>query len=302
MSPLACLVAYLTVVFAGAALLAPPFYWLAQAMAQQFAPFHWLAEHPFHRYVNRCLLGLALLGLYPFLRGVNLHAWTKLGLTWPIQWQRMGTTSALGIASVAVLALPSMALGTRQLTHHRGLADFGLILAEAALSGMAVGVLEETLFRGALFGALRKACRWPAAWGLSGLLYALVHFLQKPPAPLKIYWFSGFTTLAAMLTGLAQWSSVLPELLNLMIIGLLLALAYQRTGNLYFSIGLHAGWVFALRTYLLLTEYHAGTTLRAWTGYELADGWLAFLALLGALALVWRFAWKQHATASPPAV
>jgi membrane protease YdiL (CAAX protease family) len=70
--------------------------------------------------------------------------------------------------------------------------------------------------------------------------------------------------------------------------GILLGLAYQRTGNLYFSIGIHAGWIFCLKLYGTLTADlpHAGSWF--WGTGKLIDGWLAFLVLVAAL-LVFKF-------------
>ena len=52
-----------------------------------------------------------------------------------------------------------------------------------------------------------------------------------------------------MLAGFADFHALVPGFFSLTLAGILLGLAYQRTGNLYFSIGLHAGWIFWLKTY-----------------------------------------------------
>ena len=62
-------------------------------------------------------------------------------------------------------------------------------------------------------------------------------------------WNSGLILLPRMLGGFADFHALVPGFFNLTLAGVLLGLAYQRTGNLYFSIGLHAGWIFWLKTY-----------------------------------------------------
>src|SRR6185295_13366099 len=62
---------YLLAVFIGGALLAPGLYFLAQSFAE---PFSHLANSPFHRFVNRSLLGVALLGLWPLLRALGINS------------------------------------------------------------------------------------------------------------------------------------------------------------------------------------------------------------------------------------
>ncbi|MGH7991307.1 MAG: hypothetical protein ACREDS_14100, partial [Limisphaerales bacterium] len=59
----------------------------------------------------------------------------------------------------------------------------------------------------------------------------------------------------------------------------LLGLAYQRTGNLFFSIGLHAGWIFWLKTYGAFTVAAPRTAIWFWGGGKMIDGWLAFFVL-----------------------
>ncbi len=49
--------------------------------------------------------------------------------------------------------------------------------------------------------------------------------------------------------------------------------AYQRTGALYFSIGLHAGWIFWLKSYKLVTQPAVGANSTLWGTDNLIDGW-----------------------------
>src|SRR5690242_18329191 len=65
MRPMRSLLVYLAVVFLGAAMLSPWVYWLAQSGAGHSGVLARLSAQPFHRYVNRCLLALAIIGLSP---------------------------------------------------------------------------------------------------------------------------------------------------------------------------------------------------------------------------------------------
>jgi CAAX protease family protein len=71
---------------------------------------------------------------------------------------------------------------------------------------------------------------------------------------------------------------MIPAFLTLLAAGSILALCYQRTGALYFSIGLHAGWIFWLKSYRFLFQQSGGHP-SFWGGGELIDGWLSFLVL-----------------------
>ena len=74
---LRALVIYIVVVFIGGALLAPWLYWLAQTGAHSFPQ---IAGAPFHRFVDRSLLLLALAGLWPLLRALGATSWRETGL------------------------------------------------------------------------------------------------------------------------------------------------------------------------------------------------------------------------------
>jgi len=89
-----------------------------------------------------------------------------------------------------------------------------------------------------------------------------------------------------MLRGFVDVEQVVPGFFNLTLAGGLLALAYQRTGNLYCSIGLHAGWIFWLTFYGFLTREVAGADAWFWGTAKLIDGWLALVVLTLALALL----------------
>jgi hypothetical protein len=88
-----------------------------------------------------------------------------------------------------------------------------------------------------------------------------------------------------MLRGFADFHALVPGFFNLTLVGILLGLAYQRTGNLYFSVGLHAGWIFWLKTYGAFTTDSAGEKIWFWGSGKMIDGWLAFFVLLATLFL-----------------
>jgi uncharacterized protein len=280
MRQLRALVIYLVCVFLGGALVAPWLYWLAVGLAAHFSFFAKLAANPFHRFVDRAFLGIALLGLWPLLRSCRILGWGELGL------KPRGRALAdiflgllLGFASLASVAVIAVLCGGRHFNLAQEDAHFARHIVDAATAAFVVAIIEEILFRGALFGILRKSLEWPAALVISSAVYALAHFLQKADAPGPITWLSGLELLPKMFQGGPPF---VPAVLSLFVAGAALALAYQRTGALFFSMGLHAGWIFWVKSFSFLTVQTPKSSPVIWGSNWLVDGWLA-LPLLGAV-------------------
>jgi membrane protease YdiL (CAAX protease family) len=272
---------YIAVVFIGGALLAPWLYWLAQHFAHEFPK---IANSPFHRYVNRALTGLALIGLWPFFKSLGATSASDVGLVSPFgQGSKFWGGFLLGFCSLAVLAGLALASGARHFNETDPASKLVKNLFAAALTAIVVAVLEEILFRGGLFGSLKKVFHWVFALVVSSAVYAIVHFMESAKEPAIVTWYSGLEILPQMLRNFGNWQAVIPGFFNLTLAGAILALAYQRTGNLYFSIGLHAGWIFWLKSYGFLTTETKGSNVWLWGTSKMTNGWLALPVLAAAL-------------------
>lgn len=287
MKPVRALALYVVGVFLGGALLAPWLYRLAQAGAELWPG---VAAAPFHRYVSRAWLGLALLGLWPLLRGLGVRSWADLGLVRPAgQWQKLAAGFVWGFGSLALVAALGLLAGARRFDEALEPGRLAAKVGGALLTAAVVGTLEEILFRGGVFGGLRRVWDWRRALIVSSGIYALVHFFAPARHAGQVGWLSGVMLIPQMLRGFGELNVLIPGFLNLTLAGLLLGLGYQRTGNLFFSIGLHAGWIFWLRSYRTLTDPTPGAAAWFWGGNRLIDGWLALgvlSAMLG-LFLIW---------------
>lgn len=269
---------YLVVVFAGGALLAP---WLWK-LAQVLAPGSSLAAQPFRRYVDRSLLGLALLGLWPMARSGLFPGWRSVGLAWTPQARRelsMGLVG--GMASLALVAVLTLGFGARAWNSDH---PASLLVAHAfrALgAAVAVSLMEELLFRGMVFGSLRRRFPLTPSIVISALLYALVHFFRRPEPPISVGPWTGFEMLARMMSGLIDPTLVFPGILTLGAIGGLLAWCRERTGSLWLPMGLHAGWIFWFKSYTFFTTPVGDHPVHTWWwgSARLHDGWLTFMVI-----------------------
>jgi len=290
MHPLRALLIYFSAIFVGGALAAPWVYGLGQWAGEHVRALHALAAEPFQRYLTRTFLVIALAGLWPFARGIGARSWSHVGLAKPAgQWPKLAGGFLLGFASLAVVAALTILAGDRELDTSRTAGAFVKHLLNASLAAVVVATLEEIVFRGALYGALRTAFRWTTALVVSSAVYALVHFFEKPEPLAQITWASGLVLLPKLARGFVDWHTVMPGFLNLTLAGIILGLAYQRFGNLYFSIGLHAGWIFWLKSFSFLTDPVHSASAWFWGTRKLIDGWLALIILGGTLLFLLRF-------------
>src|SRR2546421_11500947 len=126
MRPMRFLLLYLAVIFLGAALISPWLYWLAHWAGERWTSLAQLSRQPFHRYVNRCVLGLAVVGLWPFLRNIGADSWASVGLVKPAgNWHRLAGGFALGFISLASVALLAIAAGARTASADFSVAKLG---------------------------------------------------------------------------------------------------------------------------------------------------------------------------------
>ncbi len=288
---LIALIIYLLLVFVGAALLAPWAYWGVHGLADAFPKlFQGIANQPFHRYVNRCMIGLAVVGLVPFLRAVGARSWNAVGVvSLRGQFGNLLIGFALGFASLAIVAVLAIAMGARHLNDGLPTGRLLSLAGQAGLSAVVVAALEELLFRGVLFGRLRPVLGDFGAIVLSSGIYSITHFFQRPSPPLFIRWHTGLDILGEMLRGFLDWHSLIPGFLTLALAGGILAWLYRSTGALYASFGLHAGWIFWMKLFAGITQERPQALTWVWGTSKLVDGWTAFIVMVlcGIAVLKW---------------
>jgi uncharacterized protein len=269
-------IVFLLVVFVLGALLSPPLYWAAQNLANTSRGMREIAENPFGRYLTRTLMIVSVLGLWPLLHMARMP-FRELGLSVP-DWRGLARGAALALITLGAVVLIAMLLDAREWRRAASVSK----IARAVLLGLTgaalTAVLEELIFRGVLFGLLRKGGRWLRALIISSAIFAVVHLLHKPESPPVVQWTSGFAALWQMLGLNSMELADFISLFNLFLCGGTLAWAFQRTGTLWFSIGLHAGWIFWLKFANALTTAPANSLF--WGSRKVIDGCGATVALL----------------------
>ncbi len=162
-------------------------------------------------------------------------------------------------------------------------ASFSRILSKGLMPAFFGAVIEEWLFRGLLLGIWLRILTPGKALFTVSFIFAFVHFLAPPDgsdiadpaAPL-----AGFRMLGLIFGNFLNPQFIAAEFLVLFTVGLILGATRLRTGSLWFPIGLHAGWIFAFKSFNML-HIELDSALRPlWIGDSLRSGLLPLAALL----------------------
>ena len=182
----------------------------------------------FPRVLNRCLLGFTLPALLFFQKKIRKKPLSEIGLN------RQGATVrdiSIGLALSAVfftvVTSVSLFFGFSLVAYHppphmRKILNY-------VLASILTAFFEEFFFRGFLFKMLSDDFSVPVSVGISSAVYSLAHFVRP------------------FFTKSADFSLFYTESIGLFLFGLLLSYAFYRTGSLYFSMGLHGGFVLLLK-------------------------------------------------------
>ncbi|MEO7340302.1 MAG: CPBP family intramembrane glutamic endopeptidase [Luteolibacter sp.] len=289
-----------------ASVIAPWIYQGGKALAAAAAThelshfWEWLGaacgKSKFDRFYSRSLSFSALV-LLPFL----FHRVRKVGAAREAIIPRVKVPWKSGLLQTAVACLigASFLWGLAMILHAAGAytanphpLKTGKFLAAVLMPAIAAPLVEETLFRGILLGLWLRSIRPLNACLGSSLLFAFLHFLDPSPgfaitdpsAPS-----AGFQLLGSALFHFTEPRFFVTDFATLFVVGMILAWARVRTGGLWFSIGLHAGWVLAFKSCNQLYLDVPNHFLRPWgVGNNVRSGLLPMLTL-GLTAVICHF-------------
>ena len=251
----------------------------------------WL-EADFEEVAKRTVLGLGILALVALFRTFGFRTLQDIGFTSKGSqfWKDSLTGFGVGVLIMGPVIAGLLLSGNRvlDLQWDWSFSGVGLLLATAVISGTAVALLEETIFRGALLSAILRRSSVSLAVLSTSFMYALVHFLEPgaPVDPDALGWGSGLILLRDAFTFLYHPALIFDSFIALFAAGILLALIRVQTGGLAACIGIHAGWVFTIKFFKRVTNSNQDTSFALLTGnYDHVIGYLATLVLILAIGI-----------------
>jgi membrane protease YdiL (CAAX protease family) len=219
----------------------------------------WLPDGvPFPKVFNRAFLVSAIVLFFLYRR-----------LLFPPELKRLFTPgfdvakrnffigAGLAVVSIVILVAVMSAAGAFIPYFRLSLGTMLARMASALATSIIVGFGEEFFFRGVLFLGLLQQGGPLRAYLVTNLFYSALHFIK----PSEEYFlegldvFAGFRHLPTTFDRFFDPLELLPGIIGLFLIGVVFSYALARTGNLYLSIGLHAGWIFGLKTFRLFGNY-----------------------------------------------
>lgn len=268
---------YIFGVLVGGALLSYPFYLVAQEI-----PF--LADYKFGRVSNRAFMLLAILGLIPFfkkLKGLNLK---KSGLVWDKKiWLRHFTLGYIfGLGTMLVMGAVMAVTDLRPWKEVIEVSVLVKALFKGFLTGIVVSLIEEPLFRGMIYQSVRKNFSVVNTILLISIPFAAVHFFKSKSGLItEVHWYSGFTHLS---NAFHLWKShqIIGSFLTLVAVGIFMHLCVLKNGNLIAAIGIHTGWVNAIKIIKKATANPPSKQEMHWLlgSYDSVTGYMAFFWII----------------------
>lgn len=189
-----------------------------------------------------------------------------------------------GIIIMLIIEVLLLLLGIHEIDTNRSISMATIMerLTKAILAGLLIGLVEESIFRGALFTGLYKQTGAVITVFFSSLVYSTVHFIRYRdlPADTDIGWLTGISMMPEAFRRFHEWY-IVDYFLTLFIFGVLLGLLRLKHRGIAACVGVHAGIVMLIK----LGDYFTNRTYNSnyeylVSPYNSTFGWISFVVIL----------------------
>jgi membrane protease YdiL (CAAX protease family) len=199
---------------------------------------------PFPRIFDRTMMASLLIVMLVAARDLNFIPLLRRGFSHPPAQSIARAIRGFVVAMLAIAILFGLALevGGGGVGDHQAAVA---LIPKYFLSAIAIAFIEEGFFRAFLLGGMRTDFGDRVALIASAAIYAVAHLVRSPAR----FYVTGYEPAAGLITlahSIDQFTNpavAIPTLIGLFLLGIVLGEAYILTGSVYFSIGLHCGFV-----------------------------------------------------------
>jgi len=217
-----------------------------------FPTLKYLFHHDFERVFTRILMIFTLTGLFIFYKELEFKSIKEIGVRFIAGWWKLFLKGfLLGGLSLFILVFLLMEFEVYDIVFRYSASKVVTSLIKNALAAIVIGVIEEIFFRGFIFQSLRDRKSLVFSLLATNIFYSFLHFFKGNSIahPDKFDALSGFKQVVAFFIPIINnWQALIHTFIGLVLVGIALSYAYLRTNSLFFSIGLHAGWVFFIKS------------------------------------------------------
>lgn len=246
--------------------------------------------YDFGRIMHRIMLAVAVIMICIYRKPLKISSFATVGIKHTQGWWRqlqMGFYVSTGIFVLYIAFQWVVGIKVWEI-EVKSAGDLFLQLIKILMIAGVVGCIEELFFRGFIFQSLLTDMRAVSAIGISSLFYSLLHFFRT-----KLLVSSGFqpivgfvVTFQSFKNSIVNIASIFPSVIGLFLVGVVLSYACLRTKSLYFSIGLHAGWVFLIKANRLFFDHVGMKPIWFFGDSKIVTGALGWGLLIITLILV----------------
>jgi membrane protease YdiL (CAAX protease family) len=214
---------------------------LAPFAAMAVAAIGW--HYPFPRIFDRTMMATLLIAMLFAARGLDLVTLLSRGFS-----HRAAPSFARAIRGFVVAMLAIAILFALVFAVGGGVGNLetaAALIPKYFLAAIVIAFIEEAFFRAFLLGGMQGDFGNRVALIASAAIYAVAHLVRSPAR----FYITGYEPTAGLLTlahSIDQFMDpaiAIPTLIGLFLLGIVLGEAYILTGSVYFSIGLHSGFV-----------------------------------------------------------
>ena len=220
------------------------------AAAVAAAGFHF----PFPRIFDRTVMVTLLVALLCFARSLRLAELLRAGFARPRDnLVRVGAGLLLALVAIGALFGTAAYFGPSHSIPYR---EIAMRASSFVVAAIVIGILEEGFFRAFLLGGMERDFGSGGAVLVSSATYAMAHVVRAPAHYYLIGFHpaAGMRNLAESAIRLAHPLATLPELLGLFLLGAVLGEAFLLSRTVYFSIGMHVGFVLGAKSWPVIAD------------------------------------------------